>query len=69
MPTYDYECSGCGHRWELFQSIKAKPQKKCPSCGRPTAKRKLHSESSQPKVHLPGAVAGSVKPFCFVDMA
>ncbi len=39
MPTYDYECSACGHQYELFQSITAKPQKKCPSCGRATAKR------------------------------
>ena len=39
MPTYDYECSSCGHRFELFQSITAKPQKRCPSCERRTAKR------------------------------
>jgi putative FmdB family regulatory protein len=39
MPTYEYECSACGHRYELFQSITAKPVKKCPSCHRPTAKR------------------------------
>lgn len=39
MPTYDYQCSSCGHTYELFQSITARPKKKCPSCGRPTAKR------------------------------
>jgi putative FmdB family regulatory protein len=39
MPTYDYECSACGHRYELFQSITAKPDKKCPACRRSTAKR------------------------------
>ena len=39
MPTYDYECSSCGHRYELFQSITAKPQKRCPSCGQRAAKR------------------------------
>jgi putative FmdB family regulatory protein len=39
MPTYDYECAACGHRFELFQSITAKPQKSCPSCHRPKAKR------------------------------
>ncbi|MBX7168521.1 MAG: zinc ribbon domain-containing protein [Pirellulales bacterium] len=32
MPTYDYECDACGHRFELFQSIKDEPQKKCPAC-------------------------------------
>lgn len=39
MPTYDYECSSCGHTYELFQSITAAPQKKCPSCKKNTAKR------------------------------
>src|SRR3954462_14338648 len=39
MPTYDYKCSACGHQWELFQSIKADPIKKCPECGKQRAKR------------------------------
>ncbi len=39
MPTYDYECAACEHKWELFQSIKAEPEKKCPSCGKKKAKR------------------------------
>lgn len=39
MPTYEYECEACGHNFEQFQSITAKPVKKCPSCGRPKAKR------------------------------
>jgi len=34
MPTYDYECSSCGHRFEEFQSITASPLEKCPKCGR-----------------------------------
>ena len=37
MPTYDYRCDACGHEFELFQSITAAPEKKCPACG----KRKL----------------------------
>lgn len=32
MPTYDYECSACGHKFEAFQSIKADPLKSCPKC-------------------------------------
>ena len=32
MPTYDYDCDACGHRFELFQSISADPEKKCPEC-------------------------------------
>ena len=39
MPTYDYKCAACDHAWELFQSIKAEPEKKCPSCGKKKAKR------------------------------
>lgn len=39
MPTYDYKCSACGHQWELFQSIKANPIKKCPECGKQKAQR------------------------------
>jgi putative FmdB family regulatory protein len=32
MPTYDYECDACGHRFELYQSISADPERKCPEC-------------------------------------
>jgi len=41
MPTYEYECANpkCRHRWDLFQSIKADPERDCPKCGRRTATR------------------------------
>lgn len=39
MPTYDYECDACGHTYELFQSIKASPVRKCPRCGKSKARR------------------------------
>ncbi len=32
MPTYEYECRKCGHRFEKFQSITAEPVKTCPQC-------------------------------------
>lgn len=32
MPTYEYECNKCGHRFEKFQSITDNPLKKCPQC-------------------------------------
>ena len=32
MPTYEYECRKCGHRFEKFQSITAAPVKTCPKC-------------------------------------
>ena len=34
MPTYEYRCDACGHELEEFQSMSAKPLKKCPECGR-----------------------------------
>jgi len=38
MPTYDYLCNACQHRFELFQSITEDPVKVCPKCG----KKKVH---------------------------
>lgn len=32
MPTYDYQCDGCGHRFEEMQSFKDEPLKVCPQC-------------------------------------
>lgn len=32
MPTYEYECSACGHHFEHFQSMSDKPIRKCPVC-------------------------------------
>lgn len=32
MPTYDYECSKCGNKFEAFQKITDEPLKKCPEC-------------------------------------
>ena len=34
MPTYDYVCKACGHRFEEFQSMSADPLKKCPQCNK-----------------------------------
>jgi putative FmdB family regulatory protein len=39
MPTYDYHCDACDHEFELFQSIKAEPEKKCPECGKKKLRR------------------------------
>lgn len=32
MPTYEYECTKCGYRFERFQSITEEPVKRCPKC-------------------------------------
>lgn len=39
MPTYEYACEACGHRFEEFQSITAKPVSVCPKCGKKKVKR------------------------------
>lgn len=34
MPTYGYECSACGHMFDVFSKITAKATaRKCPVCG------------------------------------
>ena len=32
MPTYQYECTSCGHQFEQFQSFSEDPIKHCPKC-------------------------------------
>ena len=32
MPTYEYECNRCSHRFEKFQSMTDDPIKVCPVC-------------------------------------
>jgi len=32
MPTYEYECERCGHRFERFQSMTDAPVRRCPEC-------------------------------------
>ena len=39
MPTYDYECDACGHKFELFQSITENAKKKCPKCKKSKLRR------------------------------
>lgn len=39
MPTYEYHCTACQHRWDEFQSITSTPSRKCPNCRKAKAKR------------------------------
>lgn len=39
MPTYAYACGQCDHKFDVFQSIKANPLRKCPQCGKAALKR------------------------------
>ena len=33
MPTYEYQCDECTHKFEAFHSMSADPIKDCPKCG------------------------------------
>ncbi len=43
MPTYAYACEHCGHKFDLFQSIKAPVLRKCPQCSTISLKRLIGS--------------------------
>ena len=58
MPTYDYVCDACGHAFEHFQSITAKPERTCPACG----KRKLRRLIGTGAAILVGGRSGSTEP-------
>ncbi len=32
MPTYEYQCQACNHRFDELQSFSEPPLKKCPKC-------------------------------------
>ena len=34
MPTYEYLCSSCGNKFEVFQGIGEDPVNECSSCGK-----------------------------------
>lgn len=42
MPTYEYECETCQHRFERKQSFDEEPVATCPKCGG-KSRRVIHS--------------------------
>ncbi len=50
MPTYEYVCGKCGHRFEKFQSISAAPLTVCP--------RELCSQKTWGKGKVKRAISG-----------
>ncbi len=32
MPIYEYECTKCGHAFELVQTFSDRPRRRCPLC-------------------------------------
>ena len=45
MPTYQYECSACGHEFEELQSMSDAKLTKCPKCGKKKLDRLIGSGS------------------------
>src|SRR6185436_15759896 len=43
MPTYDYVCRACEHRFEHFQSMQEPHLRKCPQCGKDRLERLIGS--------------------------
>ena len=43
MPTYDYACAACGHRFEHFQTFSEALLKRCPKCGKDRLERLIGS--------------------------
>ncbi|GBD17769.1 MAG: FmdB family zinc ribbon protein [Thermomicrobium sp.] len=41
MPIYEYECTSCGHRFEVKQRFSDDPVATCPTCGN-SVRRLLH---------------------------
>jgi putative FmdB family regulatory protein len=39
MPTYEYQCNACGHRFDELQSFSDAQLKKCPKCKKNTLQR------------------------------
>jgi putative FmdB family regulatory protein len=43
MPTYQYECSACGHEFEELQTMTDAKLTKCPKCGKKKLDRLIGS--------------------------
>ena len=50
MPLYEYECTKCGHVFEVIQKFSDPPRKSCPRC-----KGKLRKLPSAPAIQFKGS--------------
>jgi len=46
MPTYEYQCKKCGHRFSEFQRIVDPPIKDCPKCSKKNCVEQIISGGS-----------------------
>jgi putative FmdB family regulatory protein len=49
MPLYEYQCTACGHRFEIIRKWSDPPQETCPKCGGP-----VHKLQSAPAFQFKG---------------
>ena len=50
MPLYEYECTKCGHRFEVIQKFSDRPRSQCPKC-----KGSLRKLLSAPAIQFKGS--------------
>ena len=50
MPTYDYLCHHCGHRFEVIHGVHADGPTTCPACGGAPVRKAI----SAPSIHFKG---------------
>ena len=50
MPTYEYVCAHCGHRFDVIHGIFAEGPTACPSCGEGPVRKGF----SAPSIHFKG---------------
>jgi putative FmdB family regulatory protein len=50
MPLYEYECTACGHQFEVIRKFSDPPEDKCPKCGGP-----VHKLQSAPAFQFKGS--------------
>ncbi|MBB3047383.1 putative FmdB family regulatory protein [Litorivivens lipolytica] len=41
MPIYEYKCEDCAHELEAIQKMSDDPLVDCPSCNKPTLKKRI----------------------------
>jgi putative FmdB family regulatory protein len=51
MPIFDYQCTACGHTFDVLQKVGEGVLRKCPECG----KLKLKKLLAAPNFHLKGS--------------
>lgn len=45
MPVYEYQCEGCGQRFERWQKITEGPVSECPTCSSGAVRRLISATS------------------------